>query len=337
MHGARYHRTMADAVRITEVALRDGLQNEPGLVPTVDKAALARLLLRTGADEIELTSFVSKAWIPQLGDATELCALVARDLAGGAEPVDAPRVRLPILSALVPNERGMRALLEVNDRAHAERGVSRFLGKAALFTAASETFSKRNTNASISETIERFGPVVAMARDAGVLVRGYVSCAIECPFEGAIDPSAVARVAEALAALGVDEIDLGDTIGAGTPETTATLVRAVAASSAGATPLTLHLHDTRGLAVACALAAAAEGVRSFDASAAGLGGCPYASREGAPAPGNVATALLAGALRAAGFTVSIDDAALARADALARELVQLARASARALAGEHGS
>ena len=200
---------MSERVRITDVSPRDGLQNEPLVdgapIATVRKAELVRAVAACGVDEVEVTSFVSPRWVPQLGDAAELCDLLAGD--------DFSRVQL---SALVPNERGMQGLLAANERAG-----RRLLSKAGVFTAASETFSQKNTNATIAETLERFVPVVAMATDAGIAVRGYVSCVIECPFEGSIKPGAVAGVCERLLGLGVDEIDLGDTIGRATPETMA--------------------------------------------------------------------------------------------------------------------
>ncbi len=194
---------MPERVRITDVAPRDGLQNEAGLVPTEQKAALVRALAGCGLDEVEVTSFVSPKWVPQLGDAAELCDMLAQDKPEGV-----------VYSALVPNERGMAGVLAANERAG-----FRLIDKVGIFTAASESFSQKNTNATIAETIERFRPVVRLAHEQGIAVRGYVSCVIACPFEGVIEPLAVAAVAGQLVALGVEEIDLGDTIGAGTGET----------------------------------------------------------------------------------------------------------------------
>ncbi len=308
---------MPPAIRITDVTLRDGLQNEPRLVSTTDKADLARTLLAVGFDEIELTSFVSARWIPQLGDATDLCAMIAPDVAALGTP--------PLLSALVPNEKGMQALLATNETARREHNLTNLLSKASVFTAASETFAQKNTNASIAQTLERFVPVIALAREAGLQVRAYVSCVIACPFEGPIAPAQVADVCKRLADLGVDEIDLGDTIGAGTPETVTAAVRA--AQGVTDLPITLHLHDTFGRAVECIFAALDLAIASFDASAAGLGGCPYASTPDKRAPGNVATSLLAGALEARGCTLSIDRAALDAAESHARRTVTRARAA----------
>lgn len=293
-------------IRITDVAPRDGLQNEPAPIPTSDKAALVDALARTGVDEVEVTSFVSAKWVPQLGDAAELCAQVAR-----AKPESA------IYSALVPNERGLDALLEAN----ASSGT-RVIDKASVFTAASETFSRKNTNASIAETIARFRPVIARSREAGLATRGYVSCVIACPLEGPTPPGAVADVVSQLLQLGVTEIDLGDTIGAGTPETIAQVVMAVQpmCDAAGA-DVVLHLHDTFGRGSECITVALELGVRSFDASAAGIGGCPYASTPERRAPGNIATLTLLDAIESAGFTHGVNRAAMRAAGNLALDAI----------------
>ncbi|HYF16140.1 MAG TPA: hydroxymethylglutaryl-CoA lyase [Phycisphaerales bacterium] len=288
-------------VRITDVSPRDGLQNEPGIIPTADKARLVELLCRTGVDEIEVSSFVPAPWIPQLGDAAELFALLAGN-----------RGDAPLFSALVPNERGMRALLEVNARAG--KGL---IGKASVFAAASETFCRKNTNGSIDEVLARFPPVIALAKANGLAVRGYVSCAVACPFEGPVAPARAAEVSRRLADLGVDEIDLGDTIGAATPEST----RALLEAHAGIGPsITLHLHDTFGRAALCVREALACGVRSFDGAAGGLGGCPYAGSAGRRAPGNIDTRALVNAVREAGYACGVDDDRLAEAAAFARSL-----------------
>ena len=192
---------MSNHIRITDVAPRDGLQNEPRVIPTAEKARLIQALGRTGVDEIEITSFVSPKWIPQLGDAAELCVLLA-----GNKP------REVLYSALVPNEKGMQSAIAADEKAGGT-----LLDKVAVFTAASETFSQRNTNATIAETFERFGPVLDLAEGQGFAVRGYVSCIVKCPFEGFIPAARVAEIVAKLWDLGVDEIDLGETIGAGTP------------------------------------------------------------------------------------------------------------------------
>ncbi|MBX3359505.1 MAG: hydroxymethylglutaryl-CoA lyase [Phycisphaeraceae bacterium] len=305
---------MAERVRITDVSPRDGLQNEPGVIPTAEKVRLIELLGATGVDEIEVTSFVSPKWVPQLGDAADVCRLLARfDSA-------------PAFSALVPNERGMRGVLETNE----STGRS-LISRVSVFTAASETFSKRNTNATIAETLERFLPVISMARTAGLGIRGYVSCAIACPFEGSIKPSAVADVSRRLADLGVDEIDLGDTIGAGTRESTAALLRECnrwVPLKDGSVTTTLHLHDTFGRAGECVRTALEMGIRSFDGSVAGLGGCPYASTPQKRAPGNVSTELLVKTVHEAGFETGVKYDRLGDAARYAQEIVARARTSA---------
>lgn len=267
-------------VRITEVGPRDGLQNERVPVPTGDKVRFVDMLSATGVDEVEVSSFVSARWVPQLGDASEVFAQIAR----------APGVTY---SALVPNERGLDAALAA--------GVA----KVAVFAAASEGFSQRNTNGSIADVLARLAPVVSRARAAGLPVRGYVSCVVRCPFDGATLPGQVRSVCARLLEIGCGEIDLGDTIGAAQPQDIERLYEGLAGLLEPAAT-TLHLHDTGGAALACARAAAALGVRSFDASAGGLGGCPYAPG----APGNVATESLVSALHAAGYRTGV------RADAV---------------------
>lgn len=303
------------AVRIVEVGPRDGLQNEAGRVHTSEKADLVRALIAAGLPEIELTSFVSPKWIPQLGDAAELLEGLAGDL---PEHVT--------FSALVPNMQGMDRLLEANEKALRAVG-RRAIDKVCLFTAASEAFSLKNTNATIDQTLERFEPVAHAARAQGLLVRGYISCAFACPFEGAIATGAVGRVARRLAnELKVDELSIADTIGHATPETVQERIAALS-SIAGAT-LNLHLHDTFGRAADCVRAGLHAGVRSFDGAVGGLGGCPYASTPGQRAPGNIATSTLVRTVEDAGFSTGVDHAKLDAARRLAQELVARARAGA---------
>lgn len=304
---------MAERVRITDVSPRDGLQNEPGVIATADKVRLVELLCAAGVDEVEVSSFVSSKWVPQLGDAAEVFA--------GATGAQRAGV---VFSALVPNEKGMESALEVNRRAG--RHV---IDKVSVFTAASETFSHKNTNASIAETIKRFEPVAASAKREGLLLRGYVSCVIACPFEGPIKPEKVAQVAQALSDLGCDEIDLGDTIGAGEPETITILIHAMLARLGEDVlgEMTLHLHDTFGRAAECVREALQLGVRSFDGSVAGLGGCPYASTPGKRAPGNISTELLVKTVEAAGFETGVDVGRLREAGAFAAKIVAAARAA----------
>lgn len=295
---------MSEFVRITDVAPRDGLQNERTIVPTADKVRLVQALVAAGVDEIEVSSFVSPKWIPQLADAGEVFAALAAEKPAGV-----------VFSALVPNEKGMAAALDVNQRCG-----RRVIDKVAVFTAASETFSMRNTNATVAETIERFRPVAAAAGSAGLALRGYVSCVIRCPFEGDIAPERVAEVAVQLEDLGATEIDLGETIGAGTPDTVRTLLEVVLPRLGKSTLVTLHLHDTQGRAAECVVAALAEGIRSFDGAAGGLGGCPYASTAERRAPGNIATETLVAAVEQAGFRTRVGRARLVEAGRLAAAL-----------------
>lgn len=296
-----------DFVRITDVAPRDGLQNEPRPVALEAKLELIRRLARCGLDEIEVAAFVSPRWVPQMADATEICRALAT----------APHEGV-IHSALVPNLRGWESLRAVHDQVG-----GRIIDKIAVFTAASEEFSRRNTNATIAETLERFAPVIAAAHADGLTVRGYVSCVIACPFAGQIDPRTVADVSRRLLDSGVDELDWGETIGAGTPENVGALLETLerelpAGAYAGGT---LHLHDTHGRASECVRAALAAGLRSFDGSAGGLGGCPYASTAGRRAPGNIATESLADVFEATGYRTRLDRAALDEAAAFARSLI----------------
>jgi len=270
-------------VRITEVGPRDGLQNEKGIVPADAKVAFVDMLSEAGFPEIEVSSFVSPKWVPQLGDAAEVFARIRRRPG-------------TVYSALVPNERGMEGALAAH------------VGKVAVFAAASEGFSRANTGGSIAEVLARFAPVIASARAARIPVRGYVSCVVRCPYDGPTAPSAVRAVVEQLLALGVDEVDLGETLGVAEPADISRLYEEVArAVEPGRT--TLHLHDSNGRALDNARAALGIGVRSFDSSAGGLGGCPYAPG----ARGNVDTASLVAAVEAEGYTTGVDREAVARA------------------------
>lgn len=328
---------MGERVRITDVSPRDGLQNEAGVIPTLDKVRLIELLSAVGFDEIEITSFVSPKWVPQLADAGEVVGAIA-DFVEGVRSVTSviPRAEtrdqvgdLPLYSALVPNERGFERALAFHE--------ARFPLKIALFTAASETFSRKNTNASIAESIERFAPIVPRAIDAGMPIRMYVSCAVACPFEGAIEPGAVRAVVDRLLGLAPErarhalDIDLGDTIGVAHPDGVVALLDRC---SDVLDQITLHLHDTHGRAAACVSTALAMGVRSFDGAAAGLGGCPFASTPQRRAPGNIAMDTLVRTIHDAGYTTGVDLDILTDAAAFAREIVDRARAEANTPEGE---
>jgi len=278
-------------VRIVEVGPRDGLQNESRPIPTDRKIAFIDALSEAGYDEIEATAFVAPERIPQLQDAEAVLAGIRRP-----EGV--------VISALVPNERGM------------DRALAAGVDKIAVFTAASETFNRKNINATIAESIERFRPVVARALEARLQVRGYVSTAFWCPYEGKIEPARVVPVVKQLVDLGVEEISIGDTIGKAVPaEVHALLDRLLDAAPQDA--IAMHFHDTYGTAVANAIAAYERGITIFDASAGGVGGCPYAPG----ASGNVATEDLLWALTRSGASISLDPAKLRHAsDVLASAL-----------------
>jgi hydroxymethylglutaryl-CoA lyase len=274
--------TLPAQVRLVEVGPRDGLQNEPQVVPTSLKLELIARLADAGLRVIEATAFVSPKRVPQMADQREvLVGIIPR--AGVSYPV------------LVPNLRGYEAAFAAGAR------------HVAVFTAASESFSQHNTHCSIDESFERFAPVMSAAARDGVPVRGYVSCALGCPYEGHIAPAAVATVAQRLSDLGCEEISLGDTIGVGTPSVT----RAMLEEVARAVPLERlagHYHDTYGQALANIYASLQLGLAVFDSSVAGLGGCPYAPG----ATGNVATEDVVYLLQGLGIHCGVELGSLAR-------------------------
>ncbi|MCD9046947.1 hydroxymethylglutaryl-CoA lyase [Luteimonas sp. MHLX1A] len=272
---------MNDQVRIVEVSPRDGLQNEKALVPTALKVELIDRLGRTGLRTIEATSFVSPKWVPQLADAAEVFAAIARR----------PGIAYPVL---VPNETGY------------ERARAVGVEEIAVFTAASEAFNRRNINAGIDESLQRFAPVMERARADGVRVRGYVSTVLGCPYQGEVPLADVVRVARALHDMGCYEVSLGDTIGVGTPARAAAMLRAVA-TEVPVPALALHFHDTYGQALANVLACLEQGARVIDAAVAGTGGCPYAHG----ASGNVASEDVVYMLHGMGMQTGIDLDALA--------------------------
>lgn len=247
------------SVRIYEVGPRDGLQNEKVILPATVKIELINRLSETGLTHIEATSFVSPKWVPQMGDATEVMAGIERKT-GVTYPV------------LVPNEKGMEGALAA--------GAT----EIAVFAAASEGFSQKNINCSIAESLERFKPVIATAQKNNIKVRGYVSCVVGCPYDGAIAPDKVADVSAALSDMGCYEVSLGDTIGVGTPNKVQDMLNAVI-KRVPVWQLALHCHDTYGQALANIYAGLQAGVAVIDSSVAGIGGCPYAKN----ATGNVAT------------------------------------------------
>jgi len=272
--------TLPSKARIVEVGPRDGLQNEKNHVATAVKIELIARLGQAGLKSIEATAFVSPRWVPQMADSTEVMAGIEH-LPGVAYPV------------LVPNMKGLQAALAAGAQ------------EVAIFGAASEAFSQKNINCSIAESFDRFRPVVEEARRHNVKVRGYISCVLGCPYQGEVSPAAVAEVAHALFEMGCYEVSLGDTIGVGTPGKTRDMIEAVA-RRVPLKKLAGHFHDTYGMAIANIYASLEMGVAVFDASIAGLGGCPYA----AGAAGNVATEDVVYLLQGLGIDPGIDLEAL---------------------------
>jgi len=267
---------MSDFVTIVEVGPRDGLQNEKSKLSVTTKIELIERLANCGMPVIEAGSFVSPKWVPQMAD-TEAVMTGLTQLPGTRYPV------------LVPNLQGY------------ERAVNAGATEIAVFTAASESFSQRNTNCSISDSITRLDPVIKLAINSGIKVRSYVSCVLGCPYEGAIKTEAVSVVCKQLSQLGCDEISLGDTIGVGTPAEANALIKAVS-SELPIAQLAVHFHDTYGQALANILASLDAGIRIIDSSVAGLGGCPYANG----ATGNVASEDVVYMLHGLGLNTGID-------------------------------
>ena len=279
-------------VRLVEVGPRDGLQNEQTMVPTEVKVALIDRLTDAGFAAIEATSFVSAKWVPQMADAADVMARIRRK----------PGVRYPVLT---PNMKGFAAAIAAG------------ADEVAVFVAASESFSQKNINCSIAESLERARPIFAAANANDVRVRGYISCVLGCPYEGEIDPGKVAQVAQALHAMGAYEVSLGDTIGTGTAGKTAALLR-LCAERVPVAALAGHFHDTYGQALTNVYAALEQGVATFDCSVAGLGGCPYAKG----ATGNVASEDVVYLLQGLGIDTGIDMTRLRRAGQYISDFLQ---------------
>ncbi|KAJ2494042.1 hypothetical protein IWW37_000120 [Coemansia sp. RSA 2050] len=264
------------SVKIVEVGPRDGLQNEKKLIPTETKVSLINRLADTGLSAIEATSFVSPKWVPQMGDAKQVMAQITRK----------PDVSYPVLT---PNLKGLESAIAAGAK------------EVAIFGAASESFSMKNINCSIAESLARFQEVVDRAKAEGLLIRGYVSCVVGCPYEGKIAPQAVADVAKALLDMGCYEISLGDTIGVGRPLEIRNMIDAVT-RVVPIEKLAIHCHDTYGQALANIYASLEAGIRVVDSSVSGLGGCPYAKG----ATGNVATEDVVFMLEGNGFSTGVD-------------------------------
>jgi len=281
---------MADHVSIFEMGPRDGLQNEKAMIATSDKIRLVDMLTGCGFRKIEVTSFVSPKWVPQMADAAEVMAGISR-----AKGVS--------YAALTPNLRGLNGAQAAG------------ADEVAIFGSASEGFSQANINCSIDESLERFAPVLEAAKLSGLPVRGYVSCTTDCPYDGPTPPENAVRVAKAMIDMGCYEVSLADTIGAATPQSIGRMLDAVLAEIPAA-QLAGHYHDTGGRALANIGVSLEKGLRIFDAAVGGLGGCPYAPG----AKGNVATEAVVDLLEAQGFSTGIDRAALADAAAFALSL-----------------
>jgi len=281
-------------VSVYEVSPRDGLQNEKATVPLGDKIRLLEALAGAGLRRIEATSFVSPKWIPQLADADDVARAAARIAEG----------RDLTFSALVPNARGL------------ERAKAAGMKEIAVFLSASETHNKKNVNKSIAETLAAFEDTIGPARAAGMRVRGYVSTVWGCPYEGDVDPKKAVDIAKRLLAMGCYQISLGDTIGVGTPVQTQKIVKMMLAELPPEA-IALHMHDTRGTALANILAGLDVGIREFDASVGGLGGCPYAPG----AAGNVATEDLVYMLHGMGVSTGVDLERLVEAGRAAESIV----------------
>ncbi|MEV7429582.1 hydroxymethylglutaryl-CoA lyase [Nocardioides sp. NPDC092400] len=301
--------TLPTHVTVYEVGPRDGLQNEAGQVPTEVKAEFVERLLAAGLPVVEATSFVHPRWVPQLADAADLLTVLGERIGDRARD-------LPVL---VPNDRGLDRALELGCR------------HVAVFGSATETFAQRNLNRSFDEQFAMFEPTVRRARDAGVEVRAYLSMCFGDPWEGAVPVEQVVAAGRRLVDLGASTLSLGDTIGVGTAGQVGTLVEAFAAAGLGPERLALHFHDTYGQALANTYAALQAGITTFDASAGGLGGCPYAKS----ATGNLATEDLLWMLRGLGIETGVDlDAVVATSAWMARQLGRPSpSAVVRALAG----
>lgn len=300
--------SLPSRVTICEVGPRDGLQNESGLVPTQEKIAFVNALAASGLSKIEITSFVSPRWIPQLADGREVAMGVNRP--AGVE-----------MSALVPNRRGL------------DNAIAAGMKEVAVFLSASETHNKRNVNKTISETLRAFDDVVKPALDSGLKVRAYVSTVFGCPYEGEVDPAQVVSLCKSLLSAGVYEISLGDTIGVANPKQVESVLDLLC-SKVDKQSLAVHFHDTQGTALANCVVALAMGIETVDSSIGGLGGCPYAPG----ASGNLATEDLVAMLHGMGIETGVDLNALVECSRMAAGFVgrELPSKYAKAHVGKQG-
>lgn len=290
---------MSSQVRIVEVGPRDGLQNEKAIVPAAVKIELIRRLIQSGLKDVEVTSFVSPKWVPQMADNAEVLSAVLKEYGKQLQ------LNFPVLT---PNVKGMEAAIQAGAK------------EVAIFAAASESFSQKNINCSIAESLARFEPLMQMAREHAIRVRGYVSCIVQCPYEGEVQAQATANVTHALYELGCYEVSLGDTIGRGNPESISRAIEACA-KRVPVEHLAGHYHDTGLQAIDNIRASLDLGIRVFDSSVAGLGGCPYAPG----AAGNVATEKVLALMNELGFETGINAQALQACAEWIRGQIQMAR------------
>ncbi len=284
--------TLPHSVRIVEVGPRDGLQNEKAVIPTEQKVQFIQLLADAGLPVVEATSFVSPRAIPQLSDASEVMANLSRR-SSTSYPV------------LVPNVRGM------------ERALAAGVRSIAVFTAASESFTRHNINATVAESLANFRPVIALAQKENITTRGYISTVFGCPYEGKVEPRRVLNVAQALLEMGIGELSLGDTIGVATPNQVVDMISLLEDSGIPLSQLAVHFHDTRGTALANVIIALQCGISIIDSSAGGLGGCPYAPG----AAGNLATEDLLYMLHGMGIYTGVDLGKVVKATAFIQPLL----------------
>jgi len=275
-------------VHIIEMGPRDGLQNEAAYLRTEEKVEFVKRLYQSGLRQIEIAAFVSPKWVPQMADSRQVATKVLRWARAKAK--DSSNLSIKNFSALVPNAIGAQAAIDAG------------LKRVAFFMSASEGFSQANTNCSVTESLERFSKIIETVRGRGVQVRGYLSVCFFCPFDGAVDPKKVVRLSQTLLKKGCYEVSIGDTIGAATPGHVERLIKILKTSQVDINKIAMHFHDTRGTALANALKAYEMGVRTFDASVGGLGGCPYAPG----AAGNVGTEDLVYMFEGMGINTGID-------------------------------
>lgn len=297
-----FQRATGNKVKIVEVGPRDGLQNEKKSIPLATKLELIRRLAQTGLSDIEAGSFVAPKWVPQMANSSEILQEILKNTPPSPGSIS--------YSFLAPNMRGFDNAMSIlqqysygsNPEEQASKSANRPNFEFAVFPAATETFTQKNLNCDIATSLERFKPVIQGAKAAGFRVRAYISVVLGCPFEGAVNPIKVAEMATDLMEMGADEIDLGDTTGMGTAPTTSELLRHMTAAGVRAEDIAMHFHDTYGQALVNTVVALGHGIRTFDSSVGGLGGCPYSPG----ATGNVATEDMVYLMASLGMETGVD-------------------------------